>query len=131
MAKKKSTPLPFSFVMEYLYPNEPVVKPMFGCFALYLGRKIVLILRKRSDHKNINGVWIATNVKHHESLRKLFPSMKSIEVLGKNPTNWQVLPESSDDFEESVIKACELIVKGDPRIGTIPKEKTKKRRVNS
>ncbi len=123
MRNNKKQKLPFTFVLDYLYPHEPVIKPMFGCFALYVNKKIVLILRKRSDHKTINGVWIATNKKHHESLRNIFPKMRSVEVLGKAPTNWQVLRESSDDFEESVIKACELIVKGDKRIGTIPKKK--------
>jgi len=53
--------------------------------------------------------------------------MHSIEVLGKGTTNWQVLSESSPDFESSVVTACELVVKGDPRIGTIPKSKRKKK----
>jgi|ERR1041385_2723272 hypothetical protein len=118
---KKKVQLPFAFVLDYLYPNEPAIKPMFGCHALYIEKKLVLVLRKRNDHRNINGVWIATKREHHESLRKLFPAMHSIDILGKEPTNWQVLPESSDDFEESVIRACGLIVKGDPRIGKIPK----------
>ena len=120
----KATPrVPFGFVFEYLYPKEPRVKPMFGCHALYLGKRLVLILRKRDAHPEANGVWIATSRKHHESLRKIFPSMRSIPMLGKDPTNWQILPERSEDFESSVITACELIVKGDPRIGTIPGSK--------
>ena len=113
--------MPFPFVFECLYPKEYVVKPMFGCYAIYIGGKICLILRKRKDHPGINGVWIATSVEHHASLLKEFPSMRSIDVLGKPPTNWQVLPEASEDFEQSVIRACELIVRGDPRIGKIPK----------
>ena len=59
-SKKHPSPLPYNFVFDYLLPEEPVVKPMFGCHALYLGKKIVFILRKRSVHKNINGVWIAS-----------------------------------------------------------------------
>ena len=110
IATKKRTkgkrPMPFPFVLECLYPKEYIIKPMFGCHAIYIGGKIYLILRKRSDHPSINGVWIATSIEHHASLRKEFPSMKSIEVLGKSPTNWQVLQESSEDFEQSVIRAC-------------------------
>ena len=56
------------------------------------------------------------------------PTLQNIgEFLGKGTTNWQVLSESSRDFESSVITACELVVKGDPRIGTIPKKKGKKK----
>ncbi len=101
---------------------------MFGCHALYIGKRIVLILRKRDTHPETNGVWIATTRVHHASLRKLFPSMQSIAMLGKAPTNWQVLPEASEDFESGVIKACGLILKGDPRIGKIPKGKRTKSR---
>ena len=124
--KRPASPLPFTFVFDYLYPKEPVVKPMFGCHALYLGKKIYLILRRRSTHKSINGVWIATNREHHESLRKLMPSMRSIDILGRDPTNWQVIPETSADFESSVIAACDLVKKGDPRIGVMPKERAKR-----
>ncbi|MBI1806575.1 MAG: hypothetical protein HYR76_05935 [Ignavibacteria bacterium] len=122
---KQRKPIPFAFVLDHLYPKEPVIKQMFGCFALYVGDKITLILRKRKDHPSINGVWLATSKEHHASLRKDFPSMQSIDVLGEGVTNWQVLPEKSRDFEASVIRACECIVKGDPRIGRIPKQRRK------
>jgi hypothetical protein len=124
--KKTSATLPFTFVFDHLYPIEPEIKPMFGCFALYVNKKIVLILRKRDEHSEFNGVWLATMREYHVGLRKIFPSMKSIGFLGEHPTNWQVLPESAEDFEESVIRACELVVKGDPRIGKIPKRKARK-----
>lgn len=127
MASKSISAPPFSFVLDYLYPKEPVIKPMFGCHALYLDGKIVLVLRKRTEHSEANGVWLATSREHHESLKKLFPSMRSIAMLGEPPTNWQVLPEASSDFESSVIKACELVVKGDPRIGRIPKSRAPRR----
>ncbi len=51
--------------------------------------------------------------------------MKSIHVLGKGVTNWQVLQEKAEDFESSVLTACEMILKGDRRIGSVPKEKNK------
>jgi hypothetical protein len=46
--------------------------------------------------------------------------MRSIKVLGKAVTGWQVLPADSDDFEESARRACELVLAHDPRIGKIP-----------
>jgi hypothetical protein len=99
---------------------------MFGCFAVYHAGKIVLILRSRKDHAYDNGVWLATTLEHHESLKKIFPSMRSIRLLGAKISAWQNLPEAADDFEESVMVACEMILKNDPRIGKTPRTKKKK-----
>ena len=121
--------LPFDFVVDHLFTKDPVIKPMFGCYGVYVGKKIVLVLRKRKDHPSINGVWIATKREHHKGLKNFFPSMKSITVLGKGVTNWQVISEKAPDFESSALTACELILKDDPRIGTIPEPKTSKRKL--
>ncbi len=96
---------------------------MFGCLAVYVGEKIVLILRDRPKKTVDNGVWLATTEQHHESLRKEFPNMRSIAVFGKKVTGWQVLPADAADFEETALHACDLILAGDPRIGKIPKER--------
>jgi hypothetical protein len=68
-------------------------------------------------------VWLATTIEHHESLRREFPNMRSIGVLGTAVTGWQNLPSDAPDFEESALHACELVIAGDPRIGKIPKPK--------
>lgn len=96
---------------------------MFGCTAVYIGEKIVFALREKSDEPEDNGLWIATTIDHHESLATEFPSMRSIGVLGPPPTGWQILPSSSSDFEQSAMKACELVLIGDARIGKVPKQK--------
>ena len=119
-------PIPFEFILDYLYPIIPVVKPMFGSYALYSGEKIILILREKDNHTEDNGVWLATSSEHHQSLKKEFPSMRSIELLGNGETNWQIIPVEAHDFESSVIRVCELVKKGDKRIGKIPKQKKKK-----
>lgn len=119
--------IPFEFVMEALARANPRIKPMFGCQAIYLEEKIVLILRKRKDYEEDNGVWVATAPEHHVSLKKDFPSLRSIRLLGGRLTAWQNLPFEADDFEESVMKACEFILKGDVRIGKVPKTKSKKK----
>jgi hypothetical protein len=116
-------PLPFEFVLEALIGLHPVTKPMFGCHAVYVDHKIVLILRERVDHTKDNGVWIATTKAHHQSLKNDFPSLRSIGVLGGGETAWQILPLDADDFEESVSKVCQFIKHKDPRIGKIPKAK--------
>jgi len=75
-----------------------------------------------------NGVWLATTEQHHESLRREFPNMRSIGLLGRDVTHWQLLPVDAADFEEAALRACELIVERDPRIGKVPKSRAKKPR---
>jgi hypothetical protein len=119
--------VPHEFVLEAIEGLSPRTNPMFGCLAVYVGEKIVLILR---DRKTVDdGVWLATTAEHHESLRREFPNMRSIQVFGKDVTGWQVLPADAPDFEESALRACELIAVRDPRIGKVPgaRKRAKKR----
>jgi len=99
---------------------------MFGCIAVYVEDKIALILRDKPSNPADNGVWLATAREHHESLRDDFPNMRSISVLGEEVTSWQVLPVDAADFDESAVRACELVLARDPRIGKIPGEKKRK-----
>jgi len=123
---KKPAIIPFRFVLDELDSLNPRTNPMFGCFGVYVGEKIVLALRSKDSHTDDNGVWIATKPEHHAGLKKILPSMRSIYVLGGgSETNWQIIPEQANDFEESVMKICALIKKGDLRIGSIPKKKKK------
>ena len=122
-ALKRRKAIPFEFVLDALAPLAPRTNPMFGCLAIYVGRKIVLILRDKGGENPDNGVWLATTCDHHESLRAEFPNMRSIAVFGRAETGWQVLPASAPDFEESALHACDLVIGGDPRIGKIPKAK--------
>ncbi|HEY5916419.1 MAG TPA: hypothetical protein VIU13_03425 [Chryseolinea sp.] len=124
---KKKTSLPFEFVLEQLYSVDIDIRPMFGCFAIYVNNKIVLILRKKMNFIADNGVWLATNKEHHSSLKQLFPSMRSIKVFGKE-SNWQNLPDDANDFEEMVLRACELIRRGDNRIGRETKAKARRKK---
>jgi hypothetical protein len=123
---KPRKPVPFAFVLEAIQHLSPYTRPMFGCTAVYVREKIVLILRDKPGGRD-NGVWLATTVEHHESLRRVFPNMKSIGVLGEGVTGWQSLPVEAPDFEESALRACELVAAGDPRIGKIPKRRATSR----
>lgn len=120
---KARKPTPFPFVLEALESLDPWTRPMFGCLAIYVGEKIVLILRDKAGSASDNGVWLATTKDHHASLHREFPSMRSIEVLGKDVTGWQVPPADAPDFEEAALHACELVMARDPRIGKVPGEK--------
>jgi hypothetical protein len=112
--------IPHAFVLDALEPAAFETRPMFGSLAIYVREKIVMILRDRK-HDADNGVWLATTEAHHRSLRREFPSMRSISAFGEKVTGWQVLPADADDFEDAALHACELVVKGDPRIGKVPK----------
>ena len=119
----------FPFILDYLDALNPRVGQMFGCHSIYIGEKIVFVTRDRDSHTECNGIWIATSHEHHQSLKKEFPSLCSISVLngGTGETGWQMLPAEADVFESSAIKACELVLHRDPRIGKIPKVKKKKK----
>ena len=115
----------FPVILDRFISIHPFVRPMFGCHAVYVGDKIVLVLRNRKDHLEANGVWIATSREHHASLKKELPSMCSVYLLsdGKAETNWQMIPVDVDSFEEEALRVCELILEGDKRIGRVPKRK--------
>ncbi|HTQ52921.1 MAG TPA: hypothetical protein VMI94_00585 [Bryobacteraceae bacterium] len=129
MSKRRTEPfpdfkprkkVPHEFVLEALTAVSPRTNPMFGCLAIYVGEKIVLILRDKPGPSPDNGVWLATTEEHHASLRREFPHMRSVGVLGKAITGWQVLPADAPDFEEAALRACELVRARDPRIGKVP-----------
>jgi hypothetical protein len=120
---KRRKALPHEFVLDAIAALRPRTNPMFGCLAVYVGEKIVLILRDKPGDDPDNGVWLATTLEHHESLRREFPNLRSIQLFSPGVTGWQVLRADAQDFEESALRACELIVAGDPRVGKVPKAK--------
>ncbi len=83
LAVKKGKRVPHEFVLEAIAPLSPRTNPMFGCLAVYVEEKIVLILRDKKDKTADNGVWLATTEEHHESLRAELPNMRSIAVFGR------------------------------------------------
>jgi len=125
--RKPAAKLPFDFVLQELAELEPFTRPMFGCHSVYVEDKIVFILRDRGKPRQDDGVWIATTEEHHASLRRELPSLRSIQVLaGGRVTGWQMLPADADDFEESVLRACAMVVAGDGRIGKVPSKRKRR-----
>jgi len=129
-APKPRKSVPHEFVLDAMAELSPWTRPMFGCLAVYVGEEIVLILRDKRQPAADNGVWLATTVEHHESLRREFPNMRSVGVFGKEVTGWQVLPAGAPDFEEAALRACELIAARDPRIGKVPKARARRPAAN-
>lgn len=123
---KPKVSVAFEFVVEMLDRLNPKVRPMFGCHAVYIGEKIVLVLRKKETNKTDNGIFIATTREHHPSLKETFPSLRQITMFSPN-SEWINLPEDAPDFEESAFALCDQIIKQDPRIGKIVRKKKKKR----
>ena len=97
---------------------------MFGCHAIYTRGKIVLILRKKENYTESNGVWVAIAPEHHAEMKKIMPPLRPLTLF--ETSAWLNLHDQIVDFEERVIDACELILKNDARIGKIPKPRKKK-----
>ena len=112
---------PYDFILDYL-PAGITLKKMFGMNYIYIGKKIMLILRKRDNEADLNGIWVATSKKYHESLKKEIPELGAFSITGDERLgNWLLIPDNSDDFEAAGIKICELITHHDPRVGHVPK----------
>jgi hypothetical protein len=47
--------------------------------------------------------------------------MRSIAAFGDGATGWQMLAAEDDGFEEQALRACELVLTGDARIGKVSK----------
>ena len=112
--------VPFAFALEELDRLSPTIKPMFGGFAVYIGEKLTLFLYDQEKWLNFKGVSLATTPEHYNDLAHEFSSSPETEKIGKHP--WLLIPAAEIDFEGRVLKACELILSGDPRIGRVPDE---------
>ena len=115
--------LPHGFVLDALANLTPGTRSMFGALAVYVGEKIVLILRDNPKEPQANGIWIALASENDEDLRSEFPEMRQVHILEKELRGWCLLSVDSSDFEESALRACDLILRKDPRIGKVPKGK--------
>src|SRR5207244_12335911 len=82
--------VPHEFVLDAIASLSPRTRPMFGCVAVYVEEKIVLILRDKPGEQADNGVWLATTVEHHEGLGREFPQMRSLGGLGTGGGELQV-----------------------------------------
>jgi hypothetical protein len=119
---KYADKIPFNFILDYLSGIDIVIKPMFGCYGIYAGFKLCLFLMdrdkplaRREAEGMQKGVYVATAADHVDSLKNVFPAAK-FEML-KEGKVWMYVPEASAEFEEYVVRACEMIRAGDARIG--------------
>ncbi len=112
---------PFQFVLAELSPLRPVVRQMFGFTYVYLADKLLLSLRQSVKQPNYNGVWLYTQAEHIASLRQEFPLLprRYFWRSTKSGAGWIILAAGWEDFEEYAYRACELILRGDQRLGRV------------
>ncbi len=118
--------VPHSFVLEALAPLEPEVRRMFSGFAVYVGDRLVCMLRDHDKSPRDNGVWLVlseTTNPADATLRVEFPSIRSIELLGGKIRHWLLIPSDSATFESEALHACDLLLQHDARLGRIPESR--------
>ena len=115
--------VPHKFVLDAIAEVRPTTRAMFGALAVYVGEKIVFLLRDLPDDPQANGVWLAVPIEFQESLHAAFPNAGTVRIMSKDISGWGLLAVDADDFEASALRACELVVRNDPRIGKVPNKK--------
>lgn len=125
-APKPKKRVPHEFVVEALAEAHPEVRRMFSGFAVYLGNRLALMLRDHARSPQDNGVWLVlaegTNPADR-GLRREFPSLRKIELLGGAIGHWLLIPSDGPEFESEALHACELLLRRDPRLGRVPKSR--------
>jgi hypothetical protein len=108
---------PFGFVLEELRELRPTVRRMFGFTYVYLGDRLLLSIRESARQPRFNGVWLYTEARHIESLRREFSDLPRRCFWKSGENGWVILASGLEGFEECALRACELVVAGDRRIG--------------
>jgi hypothetical protein len=94
-----------------------IERRMFGCLAVYLYGRMVLLLTEGEEPWN--GLLIPTEHKYHNSVLNEFKDIVQHPVLKK----WLYLPENTEDFESVASDVVHAIEMNDPRFGVEPKER--------
>ncbi len=99
--------------------EEPsyIERLMFGCLAVYLNGRMVLLMCQGEEPWN--GLLIPTEHEHHKSILNEFIDIVQHPVLKK----WLYLPENTEDFESVASEVVHAIEMDDPRFGVEPKER--------
>jgi hypothetical protein len=123
---KPKPKIPHTFVLDALAPLRPEVRQMFSGFAVYVDDRLILMLRDHIKSPEDNGLWLvlAEGIDPADaSLRREFPSLRSIRLLRSKITHWLLIPSDSEDFEKAAFRACDLILRHDPRLGRVPQSR--------
>ena len=115
--KRKSPP--HEFFLEALTPLNPEIRHMFGGYSVYIGDKIVCMLRNNEKSPQDNGIWLVfaeLTDPSDKKLRKEFPSLRKIDLLEGKIGHWRLIPSDSPHFESDALHAAGLLLTHDPRL---------------
>jgi hypothetical protein len=124
-SKLKSKP-PHSFVLEALAALHPEVRRMFSGWAVYVGNRLFMMLLDHAKNSDDNGVWLVFSEGTDPAdtlLRQDLPSLRPIRGMASKISHWLVLPSDGAEFEKEVLRACDLILSSDRRLGRIPQSR--------
>lgn len=123
---KPKPKVPHAFVLEALAPLRPEVNRMFSGFAVYIDDILVMMLRESAKSPQDNGVWLVLSEgtdPADKSLRRDFPPIRRIELLGNKIHHWLLLPSDDPEFEQLALRACDFILRRDSRLGRVPQSR--------
>ena len=116
------SPIPFPFIIEELASLRPTVKKVFGFTHVYLDDRLLFSLRDATKQLGSNGMWLYTTSEHIDNLGSEFPNLPRRQLWRSGKNAWVVLASRLEDFEEHALRACELILQGDRRIGRVSRK---------
>ena len=123
--KTQRSKLKNHFVLDELAPLRPTIKHAFGFTYVYLGERLLCGLRESEKQRGSNGLWLFTTSEFVDSLGSEFEEL-SRRYLWRNGKNaWVILASRLPGYEEYCLKACELILNNDRRIGRLARGKQK------
>jgi hypothetical protein len=117
---------PHAFIVDALAPLHPEVRRMFSGFAVYVGDLLVLMLRDHIKSPRDNGVWLVLSERTDPAdptIRREFPSLRRIELLGDKIGHWLLIPSDGQNFETEALHACDLLLRRDARLGRVPQSR--------
>lgn len=106
-------------MIDELASIRPTIKHAFGFTYVYLDDRLLCGLRDSKKQSGSNGIWLFTTVEYSESLILEFPQLSRRYLWRSGKNAWIILPSRLGEFEEYALKACELILDGDRRIGRL------------
>jgi hypothetical protein len=111
--------IPFPFIIDELSSLRPTIKKVFGFTHVYLEDRLLFSLRDAAMQRGTNGMWLYTTTEDVDSLGAEFPDLPRRQLWRSGKNAWVVLASRLGDFEEYALRACELILAGDRRIGRL------------
>ena len=112
------------FVLDELSPLRPTIKHAFGTTYVYLAERLVCGLRNSEKQPSSNGLWLFTTTEFVDSLATEFDELPKRYLWRNGKNAWVILPSLLAGYEEYALKACELILNNDRRIGRLARLKT-------